>query len=75
LFGFGTLSVTLGALQIMLDRGEQQDWFNSGENHYRDGRRGFRILPFIVHIFTSKIRSSNHRCSATVILRPECCSS
>ena len=30
-FGFGTLSVTLGALQIMLDRGEQKDWFNSGE--------------------------------------------
>jgi MFS transporter, DHA2 family, multidrug resistance protein len=30
-FGFGTLSLTLAALQIMLDRGEQQDWFGSGE--------------------------------------------
>ena len=30
-FGFGTLSVAIGALQIMLDRGEQQDWFSSGE--------------------------------------------
>src|SRR3974390_3180533 len=30
-FGFGTLSLTLGALQIMLDRGEQKDWFLSGE--------------------------------------------
>jgi DHA2 family multidrug resistance protein len=30
-FGFGTLSVALGALQVMLDRGEQKDWFNSGE--------------------------------------------
>src|ERR1700684_4438892 len=30
-FGFGTLSVTLGALQLVLDRGEQKDWFSSGE--------------------------------------------
>jgi DHA2 family multidrug resistance protein len=30
-FGFGTLSITLGALQLMLDRGEQLDWFGSGE--------------------------------------------
>src|SRR5579884_2090811 len=29
--GFGTLSVALGALQIMLDRGQQKDWFSSGE--------------------------------------------
>ena len=30
-FGFGTLSLTLGALQIMIDRGEELDWFGSGE--------------------------------------------
>ena len=30
-FGFGTLSVALGALQIMIDRGEELDWFSSGE--------------------------------------------
>src|SRR5579875_3695793 len=28
-FGFGTLSLTIGALQIMLDRGEELDWFGS----------------------------------------------
>src|SRR5581483_282437 len=28
-FGFGTLSLALGSLQIMLDRGEQLDWFSS----------------------------------------------
>src|SRR5487761_1034914 len=28
-FGFGTLSLTLGALQVMLDRGEIKDWFGS----------------------------------------------
>jgi DHA2 family multidrug resistance protein len=30
-FGFGTLSLTIAALQVMLDRGEQLDWFGSGE--------------------------------------------
>jgi MFS transporter, DHA2 family, multidrug resistance protein len=30
-FGFGTLSLTIGALQVLLDRGEELDWFGSGE--------------------------------------------
>src|SRR6202163_2170613 len=30
-FGFRTLSLTIAALQVMLDRGEQLDWFGSGE--------------------------------------------
>src|SRR5580692_5097156 len=30
-FGFGTLSLAIGALQILLDRGEQKDWFGSSE--------------------------------------------
>jgi len=30
-FGFGTLSLAIGALQVLLDRGEQLDWFGSGE--------------------------------------------
>jgi DHA2 family multidrug resistance protein len=29
--GFGLLSVAIGALQLMLDRGEQNDWFGSTE--------------------------------------------
>ena len=31
LFGFFTIALGLGALQLMLDRGQQQDWFNSWE--------------------------------------------
>ena len=31
LFGFATLALAIGALQAMLDRGEQLDWFNSNE--------------------------------------------
>ncbi len=30
-FGFATLSLALGALQLLLDRGEQNDWFSSTE--------------------------------------------
>ena len=30
-FGFGTLSLAIGALQLFLDRGEQLDWFSSAE--------------------------------------------
>jgi MFS transporter, DHA2 family, multidrug resistance protein len=29
--GFGLLSVAIGALQLMLDRGQQKDWFGSDE--------------------------------------------
>src|ERR1700730_6778857 len=30
-FGFGTLSLAIGAMQVALDRGEERDWFGSGE--------------------------------------------
>src|ERR1700730_12131625 len=30
-FGFGTLSVAVGAVQMMLDRGELKDWFGSNQ--------------------------------------------
>jgi MFS transporter, DHA2 family, multidrug resistance protein len=30
-FGFATLSLALGALQLLLDRGQQNDWFSSTE--------------------------------------------
>ena len=31
LFGFATLSLMVGALQLLLDRGQQNDWFSSTE--------------------------------------------
>ena len=30
-FGFATLSLSVGALQLLLDRGQQNDWFSSAE--------------------------------------------
>ncbi|MEP6885328.1 MAG: MDR family MFS transporter [Gammaproteobacteria bacterium] len=31
MFGFSTLSLSIGALQMLLDRGQQNDWFSSTE--------------------------------------------
>jgi len=32
MFGFATLSLAIGALQLLLDRGQQNDWFSSTES-------------------------------------------
>src|SRR6185312_8659356 len=53
-FGFGALSVTLGALQIMLDRGELKDWFSSGEIIIEAVIAGSALYLFLVHIFTAE---------------------
>src|SRR6201996_7792439 len=52
-FGFGTLSVALAAMQIMLDRGEQKDWFSSGEIIIEAVIAVSAFYLFISHIFTS----------------------
>jgi len=53
-FGFGALSVTLGALQLMLDRGEVKDWFSSGEIIIEAIVAASAFYLFIVHTFTAK---------------------
>jgi len=53
-FGFGTLSVTLGALQIMLDRGEELDWFSSGEIIIEAIVACSAFYLFLVHTFTAE---------------------
>jgi len=52
-FGFGTLSLALGALQIMLDRGEIEDWFGSGEIIAEALVAGSAFYLFLVHTFTT----------------------
>jgi MFS transporter, DHA2 family, multidrug resistance protein len=52
-FGFGTLSVAIGALQIMLDRGEQKDWFGSGEIIIEAVIAVSAFYLFLVHTFTA----------------------
>jgi DHA2 family multidrug resistance protein len=53
-FGFGTLSVAIGALQIMLDRGETKDWFSSGEIIIEAVVAASAFYLFIVHTFTAE---------------------
>jgi DHA2 family multidrug resistance protein len=53
-FGFGTLSLSIGALQVMLDRGEIKDWFGSGEIVIEAIIAASAFYLFIVHTFTAK---------------------
>ena len=52
-FGFGTLSLAIGALQVLLDRGEQLDWFGSGEIWIEAIIAGSAFYLFLVHTFTA----------------------
>ena len=52
-FGFTTLSVGLGGLQLMLDRGQQNDWFSSAEVIAECVIGCLGMYLFIVHMFTA----------------------
>ena len=52
LFGFALLSLGIGALQMMLDRGESLDWFANREVVIEAMLAGLAIYLFVVHIFT-----------------------
>ena len=53
-FGFGTLSLAIGALQVMLDRGEELDWFGSAEIITEAVIAGTALYLFLVHTFTAR---------------------
>ena len=53
IFGFATLSIAIGALQVMLDRGQLLDWFNSAEIWAEALICGVSFYLFLVHTFTS----------------------
>jgi len=52
--GFGTLSVAIGSLQLMLDRGELLDWFASGEIIIEAIVAASAFYLFLVHTFTAE---------------------
>jgi DHA2 family multidrug resistance protein len=52
-FGFGTLSLAIGAFQVLLDRGEELDWFGSGEIWIEAIVAGSAFYLFLVHTFTA----------------------
>ena len=52
-FGFGALSIAIGATQILLDRGEELDWFGSSEIVIEAIVAGSALYLFLVHTFTA----------------------
>jgi MFS transporter, DHA2 family, multidrug resistance protein len=52
--GFGTLSLAIGAMQVMLDRGEELDWFGSGEIVIEAIIAASALYLFLVHTFTAQ---------------------
>src|SRR3954467_10535731 len=54
LFGFFLLAMALGGLQLMLDRGEQLDWFDSWEGWIECGLALPGALVFVVHLATGE---------------------
>jgi MFS transporter, DHA2 family, multidrug resistance protein len=53
-FGFATLSLGVGALQITLDRGQLKDWFNSPEICIEAAVSVAAFYLFIVHMVTTR---------------------
>ncbi|HYZ39075.1 MAG TPA: DHA2 family efflux MFS transporter permease subunit [Stellaceae bacterium] len=59
--GFLTLSLGIGALQLMLDRGELKDWFHSSEIWIEAAVAGVGFYLFTVHTVTTDERSFLNR--------------
>ncbi len=53
-FGFATLSLAVGALQMMLDRGQLIDWFSSREIVLEATLSGLALYLFVVHSTTAE---------------------
>jgi len=60
-FGFATLSLAIGALQMLLDRGELKDWFGSTEIWVEAMIAGVSFYLFVVHTATATDRSFLNR--------------
>jgi len=52
--GFAVLSLGIGALQMMLDRGQEKDWFNAREIIAEAVLAGLGIYLFVVHVVCAK---------------------
>lgn len=52
--GFISLSLTVGAFQLMLDRGQSKDWFDSTEIVIEAMLAGLALYIFVVHSATTR---------------------
>ena len=53
-FGFALLALSIGALQLLLDRGQGKDWFASTEIMVECALAGLAFYLFVVHILTAQ---------------------
>ncbi|MDE2306487.1 MAG: DHA2 family efflux MFS transporter permease subunit [Gammaproteobacteria bacterium] len=53
-FGFATLSIAMGSLQLIMDRGQLKDWFSSPEILIETVAFGLALYWFLVHTLTHK---------------------
>jgi DHA2 family multidrug resistance protein len=53
-FGFGVFAMGIAGFQLMLDRGETQDWFGSNEIIIEAVLAALGFYLFIVHMFTAE---------------------
>lgn len=53
-YGFALLSIAIGALQLMLDRGVSKDWFSSTEIVIETFLSATCFYMFVVHILTAE---------------------
>jgi DHA2 family multidrug resistance protein len=61
MFGFATLSIAVGSLQLMLDRGQIRDWFHSTEIWIEATVAALAFYLLIVHTLTTTERSFLNR--------------
>ncbi|MBV1690632.1 DHA2 family efflux MFS transporter permease subunit [Novosphingobium sp. G106] len=54
LLGFALLAVAIGSFQLMMDRGQLQDWFQSTEIWIEATISGLALFLFIVHVLTAE---------------------
>nr|WP_294551542.1 DHA2 family efflux MFS transporter permease subunit [uncultured Rhodopila sp.] len=53
-FGFGVFAIGIAGFQLMLDRGETQDWFGSNEIILEAVMAGLGFYLFVVHMLTAE---------------------
>ncbi len=54
LFGFLSLSIAVGAFQLLMDRGQGEGWFDSTEIWCEAVVAGLALYLFVVHMFTAR---------------------
>jgi DHA2 family multidrug resistance protein len=53
-FGFASLALAVGSLQLMLDRGQSNDWFSDVETWIEAGVCAVSLYLFVIHVLTTR---------------------